>query len=164
MDREDARVFTRYQVNGVPTIASFMHLHTSQYSKSSGHAATDNTTTRVTSLPSILGKQGFQTRYFTAAAPDWDNQTFWLSQWYDATDYDRGRETDLRMFRHMGTWMRENLKMNTPFFVTAITKNNHFPFNPVDDMTPEERADTPGKMDPDHAVLGPGTSGIFRGN
>ena len=142
-----SRSFSRYQTNGVPTIAAFMNAHCSVYSKSVGHAATDNTQTRVHCLPQILRDKGFHTRFFTATAPDWDNQTFWLSQWYDETEFSRERQTDLTMFTHMGKWMRENLTATEPFFVGAITKSNHFPFNAIEDMTPEERAGTPNNMD-----------------
>lgn len=144
--RPDARIFTRHQVNGVPTIEAFFNAHCSIYSKNHGHAATDNTTTAARCLPQHMRDHGYYTRFFTAAAPDWDNQTFWLAQWYDDYVFDRGRQTDLSMLRHMARWMADNLTEKQPFFVGAITKTNHFPFNPVDDMTEAERAGTPRKI------------------
>ncbi|MEE2645017.1 MAG: sulfatase-like hydrolase/transferase, partial [Myxococcota bacterium] len=144
--REDARVFTRHQVNGVPTIEGFFSAHCSIYSKGAGHAATDDTTARLRCLPDQLAALGFERHFFTAAAPDWDNQSYWLSRWYDQYHFDRGRQSDLSMFRHMGRWMREKLSDQRPFFVGAITKTNHYPFNPVDDMRPEERAETPNQI------------------
>jgi arylsulfatase A-like enzyme len=144
--RPDARVFTRHQVNGLPTIESFFTAHCSMTSKGAGIAATENTSVRLKCLPDFLRERGFKTRFFTASAPDWDNQTYWLSRWYDGYDFDRDRQTDLSMFTHMGTWMVENLSADEPFFVGAITKTNHFPFNPVHDMTEAERAETPRKI------------------
>ena len=143
----DSRSFTRYQVNGVPTIEAFMNAHCSMYSKSWGHSATDDTRTRMRCLPQILRDKGFYTRFFTGAAPDWDNQSYWLSKWYHDTDFSRDRQTDLSLFRYMGQWMKDNLNAEEPFFIGAITKSNHFPFNPIEDMTPEEKAKTPDNMD-----------------
>jgi len=144
--RDDARIFTRHQVNGVPTIEGFLSAHCSVYSKGSGNAATENTAVAIKCLPDYLRAKGIQTRFFTASAPDWDNQTYWLARWYDAYDFARSRQTDVSMFAHMGDWMRDTLSADTPFFVGAITKTNHFPFNPVSDMTEAERAATPRKI------------------
>jgi arylsulfatase A-like enzyme len=144
--RPDARVFAHHQVNGVPTIESFFTAHCSMTSKGAGIAATEDTSVRLKCLPDYLRERGFRTRFFTASAPDWDNQTYWLSRWYDSYDFDRDRQTDLSMFTHMGQWMVHNLSADEPFFVGAITKTNHFPFNPVDDMTATERAGTPRKI------------------
>ena len=142
--REDARVFTRHHINGVPTIASFFNLQCSTYSKSKGHAATDNTRTRMECLPKLLNRLGYQGRFFTASAPDWDNQTYWLQRWYsEGYAFDRSRQTDRSFFKHMGAWMRDHMSERQPFFVGAITKSNHFPFNAIEDMTKEERAQTP---------------------
>jgi arylsulfatase A-like enzyme len=35
------------------------------------------------------------------------------------------------MFRHMAGWMRDSLRRDRPFLVTAMTKTSHYPFNPV---------------------------------
>ncbi|MGB0647609.1 MAG: sulfatase-like hydrolase/transferase [Bradymonadia bacterium] len=144
--RTDARVFTRHQVNGVPTISSFFSIHCSLYAKTTGYVVTDNTHTRFKCLNDYLRPLGIKQQFFTAAAPDWDNQTFWLSKWYGGYDFSRQRQTDVKMFGHMADWMLKNLDQTNPFFVGAITKTNHFPFNSVDDMTSEELASTPGNI------------------
>ena len=147
--REDARIFEKHQINGVPTIEGFFSAHCSLFSKSRGHAPTDNTRTHVECLPQILKGFGYQSKFFAAAAPDWDNQTFWLSKWYTSGyDFDRSRQHDRTFFRYMGEWMT-NLpqKLPPPFLLGAITKSNHFPFNAVDDMTEAEKQKTPRNMD-----------------
>lgn len=135
--------WTRHQTNGIPTIAAFMNLHCSIHEIPGAHIATSYTGTRLDCLPSVLRRHGYQTRFFTAAAPDWDNQTHWVVRWYDDYDFSRDRQTDLAMFRHMGRWMLDHLSTERPFFVAAITKTNHYPFNGVADMTPTEQAAAP---------------------
>jgi sulfatase-like protein/putative metal-binding protein len=138
--------WARHSVNGLPTIDSFFSIHCSLFGPGEGHVATSYTLSRYDCLPEALRRHGYEARFFSAVAPDWDNQTIWLSRWYDAYDFSRERQTDLSMMRHMGQWMREHLSDDRPFFVAAMTKSNHFPFNPVDDMTPEERAATPDRI------------------
>ena len=139
--------WTRHTTNGIPTIAAFMNLHCSIHESPTHHVATTYTSTALDCLPSVLRRHGYETRFFTASAPDWDNQTYWLVQWYQHYDFDRSRQTDLSMFRHMGEWMVKHLTNDRPFFIGAITKTNHYPFNAVDDMTPEEQAGTPDHID-----------------
>ncbi|HEU4410457.1 MAG TPA: sulfatase-like hydrolase/transferase [Polyangiaceae bacterium] len=138
--------WTRHSVNGLPTIDSFFSIHCSLYGIGEGHIATSHTVSRYDCLPEALRRRGYEARFFTAVAPDWDNQTIWLSRWYDGYDYARERQTDLSMMRHLARWMREHLDDQRPFFVAAMTKTNHFPFNGADDMTPEERAATPDRI------------------
>lgn len=135
--------WTRHSVNGLPTIDSFFSLHCSMYGIGDGHIATSHTMSRYDCLPEALRRRGYEARFFTAVAPDWDNQTIWLSRWYDGYDFSRERQTDLSMMRHLGRWLRERPDDGRPFFVAAMTKTNHFPFNGADDMTPEELAATP---------------------
>ncbi len=139
--------WARHAVNGLPTIDSFFSIHCSLYGLGEGHIATSHTLSRYDCLPEALRRRGYETRFFSAVAPDWDNQTIWLSRWYDAYDFSRERQTDLSMMRHMGRWMREHLDDERPFFVAAMTKTNHFPFNPADDMAPDERAATPDRVE-----------------
>jgi arylsulfatase A-like enzyme len=139
--------WARHAVNGLPTIDSFFSLHCSIYGLGEGHIATSHTLSRYDCLPEALRRRGYETRFFSAVAPDWDNQTIWLSRWYDGYDFSRERQTDLSMMRHLGRWMREHLRDERPFFVAAMTKTNHFPFNAADDMTPAERAATPDRID-----------------
>jgi len=138
--------WTRHAVNGLPTIEGFFSMQCSIYSKGTSHAATSETHVSFQCLPPLLKEQGYRTRFFTATAPDWDNQTFWLGHWYDDYDFDRDRQTDLTLFHHMGAWMRDNFDDTTPFFAMAMTKSNHFPFNAVEDMTEAEKKATPDNI------------------
>ena len=142
----DGASWARHSVNGLPTIEGFFSIHCSMFSKGGEHIATTDTRVRFECLPNLLGDKGFQTRFFTASSPDWDGETFWLSQWYDDYDFDRARQTDLSMLRHMGQWMKGNLRADRPFFLGAFTKTNHYPFNAVADMTDEEKAATPDRI------------------
>lgn len=144
---KNGRFWTQHSVNGLPTIEGFFSIHCSAFSKGNSYAATSNTTVAIECLPEILRRKGYSTHFVTAAAPDWDNQTFWVSKWYDDYTFDRDRQTDLSMFRELGRFMKTDMgKRDKPFFVTVMTKTNHIPFNPVDDMTPEERAQTPNSI------------------
>lgn len=125
----------RALANGLPTIASFMALHTSTLPCAWCTVATDFAATRLPSLPLTLRRHGYYTRFFSAADPAWDNQRAWLRHWYDDIDYDRSREEDAELFAHMGRWLRQELRQaagDRPFFVFAMTRTNHFPFPRVE--------------------------------
>jgi hypothetical protein len=147
----------RTVANGLPTIASFMALHTGMLPCAGCVVATDFAATRLPSLPSTLRQHGYYTRFFSAADPAWDNQRAWLRHWYDDIDYDRSREEDAPMFEHMAAWLRDQMPAATagrPFFVLAMTRSNHFPFERVagvprtgDDSWPARMRDTMGYTD-----------------
>jgi hypothetical protein len=80
-------------------------------------------------FPAVLRDHGYFTRFFSAADPAWDGQIPWLRQWYGGYTYDRSRENDGAMLRHMAQWMKDSLSADRPFMVTAMTKTNHYPFN-----------------------------------
>lgn len=133
LDRLAAQGFAQGRAvsNGLPTIASFMAIHTSLPPCPHCTVATQFTADTLPSLPEKLRQQGYYTRFFSAADPSWDNQRAWLRHWYDATDYDRSREEDAPLFEHMATWFSRDLAkaaQDKPFFVMAMTRTNHFPF------------------------------------
>lgn len=153
----------RTLANGLPTIASFMALHTSTLPCAWCTVATDFTAARLPSLPDTLRQYGYYTRFFSAADPAWDNQRAWLRHWYDDIDYDRSREEDAELFAHMGRWLRQDLQKTAggkPFFVFAMTRTNHFPFprvagvpNNGGDSWPERMRDTMGYADAEMGKL-----------
>ncbi len=121
----------RAVANGLPTIASFMAIHTSLPPCPHCTVATQFTADTLPSLPEKLRQQGYYTRFFSAGDPSWDNQRAWLRHWYDATDYHRSREEDAPLFEHMADWFAHDLAKTAqgkPFFVMAMTRTNHFPF------------------------------------
>jgi Sulfatase len=123
------RFFTRFSVGGLPTINALMATHLGIAQHPTRYMASDFTTMANLGFPSVLGQQGYATHFFSAADPAWDNQTPWLRQWYQGLHYDRSREADAPMLRHMARYMLDSLAPDQPFFVTAMTKTNHYPFN-----------------------------------
>jgi hypothetical protein len=122
--------WTRFSCSGIPTINALMSVHLSILQHPTRYIASDFTTLRHRSFTEELGRHGYLTRFFSAADPAWDGQVPWLRQWYQGIRYDRARETDASMLRDMARWMRDSLPKGKPFLVTAMTKTNHYPFNP----------------------------------
>ncbi len=128
--------WTRMVATGIPTINSWMSIHLSVPQHPTRYLASEFTWLTNESFVQILGRNGYTTRYFSTSDPSWDNKTPWLRQWYQGFDYDRNRENDAGMFNHLGMWMRDSLPSNKPFFITAMTKTNHYPFNPEPGVHP----------------------------
>lgn len=131
-----AHAWTRFSCSGIPTINALMSTHLSMLQHPTRYIANDFTTLRQRSFTDELGRRGYRTHFFSAADPSWDGQVPWLRQWYQGFTYDRARETDESMFRHMAAWMRDSLKGDRPFLMSAITKTNHYPFNPEPGVPP----------------------------
>lgn len=121
----------RTSANGLPTIASFMAIHTGLLPHPDRHVAVAFPGAWLPSLPKTMKRHGYHTRFFSAADPSWDHQSTWLRHWYDAVDYDRSREEDGPLFEHMATWFANDLPKGQPFFVVAMTRTNHYPFPQV---------------------------------
>jgi hypothetical protein len=128
--------WTRFACSGIPTINALMSIHLSITQHPTRYIASDFTTLRHRSFTDELGRHGYVTRAFSAADPAWDGQIPWLRQWYQGYRYDRTRETDDAMLRDMARWMKDSLKAGRPFMVGAITKTNHYPFNPEPGVPP----------------------------
>ncbi len=131
--------FCRASANGLPTIASFMTLHTGLLPRAPGHVAVDHAGLELDSLPARLRAAGYYTCFATAAEPAWDNQSAWLARWYDDVDYDRGRIEDGPLFDHLADGLPKLVDKMTdaqgkrrPFLLTVMTRTNHFPFGRVD--------------------------------
>ncbi len=142
---------------GIPTIGSFMALHTGLYSCVNCQVATDFTVDRLPALPATLREHGYYAQFFSAFDPAWDNQNAWLRHWYDQVDYDRSRQEDAELLDHVGDWLVNQSTQvlgGKPFFVVATTRSNHFPFPRVngvpttgDDSWPDRMRDTMGYTD-----------------
>ena len=129
----------RASANGLPTIASFMTIHTSLLPIAPGSVATEHADLDLDSLPARLRAAGYLTRFATAAEPAWDNQSAWLSRWYEQVDYDRSRIEDGPLFGHLGDWLRATVAdlrdaqgKRRPFLLTVMTRSNHFPFRRIE--------------------------------
>jgi len=123
--------WTRFSVGGIPTINALMATHLSMPQHPKRYISSDFVTLSQEGFPAVLGRHGYTTRFFSAADPAWDNQTPWLRQWYQGIRYDRSRENDSATLADMATWMVDSLSPDKPFFLTVMTKTNHYPFNPV---------------------------------
>jgi hypothetical protein len=124
-----AHAWTRFSCSGIPTINALMSTHLSILQHPTRYIANDFTRLRNRSFVEELGRHGYRTHFFSAADPSWDGQVPWLRQWYQGITYDRGRETDDAMFKDMARWMKDSLRSDKPFMLTAMTKTNHYPFN-----------------------------------
>ncbi|MDQ3001008.1 MAG: sulfatase-like hydrolase/transferase [Fibrobacterota bacterium] len=125
-----AHAWTRFSCSGIPTINALMSSHLSILQHPTRYISNDFTNLRNRSFTQTLRRHGYRTHFFSAADPAWDGQVPWLRQWYQGMTYDRLRETDGAMFQDMATWMKDSLRAGSPFLVSAITKTNHYPFNP----------------------------------
>ena len=128
--------WTRFACAGIPTINALLATHMSVLQHPTRYISSDFTTLNNNGFPEILRDRGYRTHFFSAADPSWDGQVPWLRQWYGGYTYDRSRESDADMFADMSAWMKQNLASGKPFLVGAITKTNHYPFNPEPGVRP----------------------------
>ncbi len=129
---KNVQVWTRFNVAGLPTVTALITIHESILPHPSRIVASDFATLKQHAFTAIFGEYGYKTHFFSTADPAWDSQITWLRQWYQDFTYDRHRETDALMLSHMAKWMKDSLTVNKPFFLTAMTKSNHYPFNAVE--------------------------------
>lgn len=141
-----AEVWARYHTAAMPTVRALTSMHLGILDHPQRNIVTDFPGLSNRSFAWILGQAGWTTRFITAADPAWDNQTPWLRQWYQGTDYSRFRENDAKMFAHAARWMRDSLRAGKPFLVTLMTKTNHYPFNRVDGVEPVAGNDLQDRM------------------
>lgn len=147
----------RGQAAALPTIGAFMAIHTGLWACTREQVATYFTLARLPSLPAVLGRHGYDTHFFSAFDPAFDNQNVWLRQWYAHIHYDRSRQEDAELLQHVGEFI-PSLPADRPFFVAVTTRTNHFGFDRVAGVAktggeswPERMKDTMGYAD---AALG----------
>lgn len=150
--------WTRMIATGLPTINSWMSMHLSIPQHPTRYLASEFTTLRSESFVQSFARHGYRTRYVSTSDPSWDNKTPWLRQWYQDFYYDRTREYDAGMFDYLRHWMRDSLPPDQPFFITAMTKTNHYPFNPVPGV--RVVADTASLLERLDATMGYADSGL----
>jgi arylsulfatase A-like enzyme len=127
----EGTTFTRAVCNGLPTIASFMTIQTGLLPHPEVWVATTPLGGPPRSLPETLREHGYATRFFTAADPGWDNQTPWLQRWYDGWEFDAAHQSDRALFQRMRAWFHDERPRDRPFFVMAMTRTNHVPFERI---------------------------------
>lgn len=133
---------------GPPTISGFMAAQCSVPPHSLFHVATRFTLTRLDCLPEVLRRHRWQTLFFTASDPDWDNQTPWVRTWYDETHYyPDAAEADRVVFRRAAARIQEVAATGQPFMATISSISNHYPF-----QTREPALDLTQSHDPREAI------------
>jgi len=128
--------FKRFISNGQPTIYSFMTIQTGIIPHSSKVAARSFVADEIESVPSILKKHGYHTAFYSGSDPDFDNQRFWLTKWYDKVSYKPSKkEKDRLVFRDAANYLNQNADIDIPFLMTIFSITNHTPFRcPEKDM------------------------------
>lgn len=134
-----SQVYSHFMASGLPTIAAILSVHMSVYDHPLRHIATNFTYIRQQSFVNVLRDKGYLTHYFSAPDPAWDNKTPWLRKWYDNYTYKREQEDDVVMFRNLSSFMKKSLPSTEPFFVTAFTRINHYPYNRQGEMKPHPK-------------------------
>lgn len=139
-----AAYWTRHSSFGPPTISGFIAGHCSIQPHSRRNIATNLTGVELDCLPALLRRHGYRAEYFTASDPDWDNQTYWLQRWYDATHYYlEADEDDRPTFRRAAARIRELGRGDAPFMATLVSISNHFPFRSREPGLAMNAGDTP---------------------
>lgn len=130
----DAHGFTRFFVGGTPTVNALIATHLGVQAHPKKNISTSFIHLKHKSFVNHLRDHGYRSHFFSTPDPAWDNEIRWLMNWYGDYTYNRSREDDVLSLQYMAQWMKNNLDENQPFITTAITKVNHYPFNPVAGM------------------------------
>lgn len=130
-------LWTRHACPSMPTVRALTSIHLGVWDHPDRNIVSSFPGLGNRSLPNILRDRGWRARFFSAADPAWDNESPWLGRWYDGYDYSPDRERDGDMFAHASRWMRDSLARGKPFFVTLMTKSNHYPFDQIRGWTDE---------------------------
>jgi glucan phosphoethanolaminetransferase (alkaline phosphatase superfamily) len=136
--------WVRSLCNGIPTIYATMAIHTGMFPHSRRRTATAFTQVTLEGFPDFLRKHGYKTALFTGSDPDWDNQRYWYSRWYDRVYFDPAHdEIDRSLFREAARQIRTDIAPHEPFMATVVSITNHTPFQspePNLDVTQETAA------------------------
>jgi phosphoglycerol transferase MdoB-like AlkP superfamily enzyme len=133
---KDSLLFENYYANGFQTVRSEFSLLTSHYPNlGRGPHYLLNPYVQLISLPTILGRYGYDPIWISAYTADFEHKRRFLSLHGIRTIYDvekapQGKKIgwglgDFEMFR----WASDLLDRNQqPFFAEVMTLSNHFPF------------------------------------
>lgn len=119
----------RFYCNGIPTVYTFMTLHTGMLPHSTKRVATAFSDAPIEATPDILRKKGYHTAFFSGPDPDWDNERQWLNRWYDHVMFNPAHgEKDRPLFREAAAYLKEKGTGIEPFYTTVVSITNHVPF------------------------------------
>lgn len=137
--RSDSAYWTRFYCNGIPTVHTFMAMHTGLIPHSEKRVATAFTQVNLEGFPNILRQHKYHTAFFSGPDPEWDNEQFWAEQWYDSIVYEVSyREQDRPLFRKAAEYLKEKGPKIQPFLSTIVSITNHVPF-----VSPEQEFQSP---------------------
>ena len=135
-----SRVFSRMHASGLPTTGGVLSTHTGILHHSVLAEATELAHVFLPSFASVLTDFSYETNYFSAADPAWDNLGVWVSKWYKKTHYDRNLEDDSVFFDNAASYILDSLATKEkPFLATLITRSNHYPFNFAAGLSPAQK-------------------------
>lgn len=136
----NSRIWERMHTSGLPTTGGVLTTHIGLPHHSSLAQATDLAHINLPSFASVLTDSGYNSHYFSAADPAWDNLGVWMSKWYSAQHYSRAREDDSSFIDHAIAYVADTIaKEEKPFLATLMTRSNHYPFNFAAGMTDEQK-------------------------
>jgi phosphoglycerol transferase MdoB-like AlkP superfamily enzyme len=139
----DSAYYSRFFANGIPTVFTFMAIHTGLVPHSFYTVAQRFTTTGFDAFPKLLRTRGYYSLFFTGSDPDWDNQRFWLRQWYDEHHFwPAHKERDRDTFRAAAERIAQVGQVREPFIATLASITNHIPFRLPEPAFAKERGDT----------------------
>src|SRR5262249_2351604 len=139
----------RFLSFGPPTVNGFNANHCSAPPHSTRNISTTYTAVAFDCLPAVLRRHGWRTALFTGSDPDWDNQSIWLTRWYDGWSYcPEAEERDREVFTRALKRIRELGDRSQPFLATVVSISNHYPFR-----SREPRFDLNSGARPADAVL-----------
>lgn len=145
-----AAFWTRCLSFGPPTVSNFVAAHCSITPHSRRILTTTFITTDLYAFPQALRKKGYQTEFFTVCDPDWDNETIWLSRWYEQVSYQPEKKNlDREIFRAAAERLREVGRGSRPFLMTVVSGVNHYPFK-----SPEAEFEVSGDVGVSQKILG----------
>ncbi len=126
----------RFMTFGPPTVTGTMSGHCGVRPHSRHNVTTRYTYVGFLCLPQLLRGHGYTAEYFTGSDPDWDGQSYWLAQWYDAHHFYRdAQESDEVVLKRATDRIIEMGRSGQPFMATIATISNHYPFNSRDPKT-----------------------------
>ncbi|GHV14654.1 hypothetical protein AGMMS49938_11180 [Fibrobacterales bacterium] len=139
----NSHIWERFHASGIPTTGGVLSTHIGIPHHSKIAMATELAHLPIPSFVSALRDSGYATHYFSAADPAWDNLNVWMAKWYNDQHYARTREDDSTFFKHAAEYINDTLASNnigSPFFITLMTRSNHYPFNLAPGMPESEKA------------------------
>lgn len=112
---------------GYPSVEGFLGMQTGIWSHPSKSFLSERAGTHLRSLPGILKHAGYHRELVTATNPSFDNLTPWFEKWYDFSEFNSDRVSDVSISDRFVELYRERPK-DKPLFFNWMSTNMHVPF------------------------------------